>query len=576
MLSRLRSISVLPPMLAALMALGLYAVTLGGSFVFDDAPVVLSDPRVRGPGHWTDFLTQGYWQDSADPLWRPLVSYSYLAEYRLHGAIAWPYHLVNVLLHAGACALVALLAWRLAASRRAGLIAGLLFAAHPLHVDAVAYVVGRAELLCAIGVLGALALVIGTTMTRRRHAERALQEPFTCWRAAGVFGCFLVAIFSKEQGMLLAPLLLGWVWLRKMPPASWLAEGRQASAGEYRGPQGGPIRLDYAPREPWNKDSVPSSARNCPLLLCALLAGTLAVCIYYRDHIVPWDWDAQLLDWTVNPLVRSSGADRWLIPIAVIGRYATLLALPWRFSIDYGAVVFMPTINFRQPYFYTGILVLAVYFAGAVYLWRRRNGGGLFCLLGLGLTGAMVSNVVLIGTVFGERLMYLPSAFALILVAMFTARLPKKFLVPTLCIVLALLSLRTLTYARIWNDRLQFYQTSVRQQPRSVTLRLLLAQEWGDRASAAESCGNQIEAGADWEQCMAVLAGARELVPDYWKAWYNSAAYALEQGSYEEARRFMERAFKLSPERFPAGGLLLKIDETIRKEGRGTKGQDRK
>jgi len=84
---------------------------------------------------------------------------TYALQWLIHGdTIAWPYHAVNWILHACVAACVAELTRRLIANKGeiAAYIAGLLFAVHPVHVEAVANIIGRAELMCALGFLGAM------------------------------------------------------------------------------------------------------------------------------------------------------------------------------------------------------------------------------------------------------------------------------------------------------------------------------------------------------------------------------------------------------------------------------------
>src|SRR5438477_9569180 len=130
-----------PAIWSALLALILYAITLGGTYVYDDRYILLTDPRVGDTSQWGQFWTKDYFNGAADNLYRPLVSMSYALQAKLHGRgdnRAWAFHLVNWLLHAAACAAVAELARRLTSSSPAALVAGLLFAAHPIHVEAVA------------------------------------------------------------------------------------------------------------------------------------------------------------------------------------------------------------------------------------------------------------------------------------------------------------------------------------------------------------------------------------------------------------------------------------------------------
>ena len=192
---------VAPYLAVALLAAALYAVTLGGTFIYDDVAVILKDRRIADPHLWGHYWTDSY-NFGVDNLYRPLVSMTYAVQHYLHGDTAWPYHLVNVLLHAIASVLVSVFATKLArrfATSHAttiGVIAGVLFAAHPVHVEAVANIVGRAELMCAIGTLGALCLAL---------------DPLTPARVIAIAGLFLLALLSKEQGMLV-PLMVGVVF----------------------------------------------------------------------------------------------------------------------------------------------------------------------------------------------------------------------------------------------------------------------------------------------------------------------------------------------------------------------------
>src|SRR5947208_3339583 len=118
----------------------------------------------------------------------------------LHGDRPWAFHLVNLLLHAAVSAAVAELTRRMI-GQRAAYLAGLLFAAHPVHVEAVAGIVGRAEEMATIGILAALILFIGKPMTARR--------------ACGIVAWFLFAACSKEQGLLIPLMLLLWSFLHR-------------------------------------------------------------------------------------------------------------------------------------------------------------------------------------------------------------------------------------------------------------------------------------------------------------------------------------------------------------------------
>src|SRR5207302_4973112 len=124
-------------------------------------------------------------------------------------------------------------------------------------------------------------------------------------------------------------------------------------------------------------------------------------------------------------------------PFALLGRAAALIVLPLKLSPEYGLAVIGPHQRFSDPYLDLGLVTLLAGLVAAVRAWRSSARTVLFLLLCTALTYAMVANVKLIGVVFAERLLYLPSVFVLILAAMALARLKGR----TRTIVVALVLL---------------------------------------------------------------------------------------------------------------------------------------
>ena len=481
-----------PALLSVLLALALYAVTLRGTYVYDDIMIVVEDPRLHDVSRWVEYWTSDYAGGALDRLYRPLVSMSYAVQWRLHGDRPWAFHAVNWVLHALVSALVAELARRLSGVRVA-YAAGLLFAAHPIHVEAVANVVGRAELMCAAGVLGALVI--------------AARTPLTPGRAVGIVACFVVALLSKEQGMLLPLLLLMVAWVNRMRPTA----------------------PDAAPREPARSAE---AQRRLLLWLTFAVCVTLAGYIVFRESTIRFWWDRSKLDWVMNPMVRSRGADRWLLPVVLLGRYTALLVAPVRLSMDYGADVIGWVARRNDPYLWLGVSSLVVWVALFVGSLVRRAWVVAFCLLGTAITYGLVSNFLsLIGTIFGERLMYLPSAFFVVLLAIGAAHLPRRVAAVALALVLGLWSVRTVTYAQRWNDRMAFYEASVREQPGSAQLYLLLSAEL------------RVEGKLD--RAHEVTAEALRKWPDYWLVHNYAALVAVERGDYDAAEYHVGRSMAL-------------------------------
>lgn len=111
-------------------------------------------------------------------------------------APSWPFHALNVALHAAVTLLVFALALRLGAARPVALVAAALFAVHPVHVEPVDWIVGRAELLAALFGLGYVLLAV----------EDGERRPLS--RRVASFACFACACFSKESSFALPAVVV--------------------------------------------------------------------------------------------------------------------------------------------------------------------------------------------------------------------------------------------------------------------------------------------------------------------------------------------------------------------------------
>jgi hypothetical protein len=175
----------------ALVAALLYAAALGNGFAYDDVFIVERNARLHSLTALPEALGTPYWPEYGR-LYRPLTTLSFALEWAAGGGAPWLFHFVNLVWHAAVSALVARLALRWMPAVGA-LGAGLLFAVHPVHVEAVANVVGRSELACAAALLG-----IALLATR--------EAPSTPGRRLAVVALAAAALGSKETGVV-APLV---------------------------------------------------------------------------------------------------------------------------------------------------------------------------------------------------------------------------------------------------------------------------------------------------------------------------------------------------------------------------------
>jgi len=135
-----------------------YVNTLGNSFVWDDIFLIVNNPFLKDISNLPKVLSSGYWAStgSSDGLYRPLTMATYLLEYSLFRLDPFYYHLDNIILHLSCCLFVYLIGRKLTGNVTSAFVAGILFAAHPVHTEAVAWTSGRAELLASLFFLAAL------------------------------------------------------------------------------------------------------------------------------------------------------------------------------------------------------------------------------------------------------------------------------------------------------------------------------------------------------------------------------------------------------------------------------------
>ncbi len=507
-----------PAIVSAVVAILLYAITLGGTYIYDDVGIVRDDPRVRNVSQWHRLWTSDYFDGGADNLYRPLVSSSYAVEWFVHGDRPWMFHLVNVLLHAAACAAVAEFTRRglnaIPAKVRdlshpdesqpttAAYFAGTLFAAHPLHVEAVANIVGRAELMCTLAVFVGLAVL--------------LHHTFTNGRAIVVLTVGVLGLLCKEQGILQPLFWVGCVWFLVRPEKT---DGRPET----------------------------KARRSALSLLAVTTLWTWATYLLVREHFLKFEWNVAALDPTRQPMLLGLGRDRILMPAVLLGHYAQLFVWPARLSLDYGGDVIGSHARISDPHFFAGVLAATGWFGAVVFTLKRDARFVAFCLLSAAVTYGLVGNVVtLIGTNFAERLMYLPSAFVLCAVAVCVARVPGRSRSIGLCFVLGLMSLKTVSTAADWNNPLTLYQNSLRATPKSVAVHLLLAREYRARGNVPA---------AD-----ATLSAVCDLYPNYWRVWMFRSTAAMDDGDLRTAQQHLTHAIKLE-----ANLELLGVQDRLQK-----------
>ncbi|MBI4524820.1 MAG: tetratricopeptide repeat protein, partial [Deltaproteobacteria bacterium] len=310
-------------------------------------------------------------------LYRPLVVSTYAVNYALGGLNPFGYHLVNVILHLAVTWVLYVVAIEVGFSRVAALMGAAVFAVHPIHTEAVTGVVGRAEVLMSLGVLGGLWAAI--------HGRALLS-----------LVAFGVGLFSKEQAAVLPFLILLYDVCRRKR----LVEGRR---------RGDRLKFFEA-----------AIVRYGGYFL--VLGGYLVM-----RGIALQGFRLPPVGFIENPLAYAEGYSRVLTALKVAGKYLWLFIWPASLSADYSYNSIPIAGSILEP----GVFLALVGWGGllclAFYSFFRGERRAAFCVGFTAVTFLPVANLIVpIGTIMGERLFYLPSAGLCLLAGLTQDYLPRS------------------------------------------------------------------------------------------------------------------------------------------------------
>ncbi|HVH07444.1 MAG TPA: tetratricopeptide repeat protein [Myxococcota bacterium] len=402
-----------------LLVLASYAPSLDGDFVFDDRLLVVENEMVAEPP-WN--LTALFEPSVGGRInYRPLRTLSYRIDYQLAGGLEPAvFHASNLVYHAAVVLSLHALARALLAPLGA-LFAAALFAVHPLGSEAVAYVAGRRDLLCALFAI--LSLRAWWSFLDRRAAEPLARVTAPLLLALGLL---LASLAAKETALVL-PLLAGLL-------AVVHARGRRGSPA--------PAPVSYA-----------------MLFRAALAVGVVAILLYPDRFVLAWH---RLL---VGPLAPQPG-----FSLRVLGQYAWLAVWPGTLMADYRHGAFpLPTASLDGTALVAAAALAGVVVAGVALLLRGRTAGAglLWFLVAL----LPVAQIVPYSEVISEHNAYLPLAgLALAAGEAFDvlARRRRTLALVAGAIVLVALAGRSFVRSADWRDDVTLWSASIEAAPQSL------------------------------------------------------------------------------------------------------------
>jgi len=474
-----------------------------GSYQFvnyDDGKYILENPHVR-----TGFTGEGFlcaFTSTYASNWHPLTWLSHMLDAQLFGLNPGPHHLVNVLFHAFNTVLLFLLILRLTGAHWQSVFVAALFALHPLHVESVAWVAERKDVLSAF-------FWMLTLLLYARYAERPGRGRYLL-----TLGAFALGLMAKPMLVTLPLVLL----LMDYWPIGRLQFGQ---AVPLRSPAPAPAREARPWRFLWEKAPffALSAASSIVTLYAQNKGGAMssikAVPVTFRIVNALWAYVLYLVK-TVWPF-----------------NLAVLYPLPATLTIAQGlsAGVFLAGMSIlvirsakRHPYFLVG------------WLWYLVT---LVPVIGLVQVGSQS---------MADRYSYLPLIGIFIMLAwgMRTAAGNDRFRRAAATAVAIVLVLACA--ARTWSQ-LGYWRNS-------VTLFSHAAEIVPDNYIAHEALGLVLAKSGKFDEAVSHYSESLRIWPEYDRALIGMGNVLVRQGRMEEAADCANRALRLKPGSSEAHFLL--------------------
>jgi protein O-mannosyl-transferase len=478
-------------LLAAALGLALYWPSLSFEFLnWDDWVYVVFNPHLGAlDGAFVLWCFGAFYASN----WHPLTLLSFGLDHALWDGQPAGYHLTNALLHAASSALVVWLAWELLRRVRGptggslfgAAVVGLVFAAHPLHVESVAWISERKDVLYAL-------FWLASPIAWLRYAEpdATPRERRTAYAAA--LGSFVLSALSKPMAVTLPLVLL----LLDAYPLRRLAR------------RGDVVRVALVEKLPFYAVSAATAGLTYAAQQASGAIGKAALSL--SDRL----WVA----------VRALGfyLAKWALPTGLVPLY------PLEARID----------PLRGPYL--AALAAALALLGLALALRRRAPVVGASLAFYGVTLLPVLGLVELGyQSAADRYTYLPMLGPTFLVgaaasvAWDAGRRSRQIASGVAVVALGLLCWRTSDQLPVWRNSLSLWRRVVAAYPESSLAHYNLGQ-------AQAMAGEPDRAVAEWQRTLEIDAG-------YISALYELGAAAGRNGEYRKARRYLEAALAADP-----------------------------
>lgn len=477
-----------------ILALMLYANTLTHQFVLDDPLAIGLNKNVTAgfSGIW-DIITGGYRENNfGGQLYRPISLIMFAIEWQLSPNNPMIHHFFNVFWYALSICLVfkVFKNWLPDSGLLIPIVIAVIFAVHPIHTEVVANIKSRDEIMSLFFVLLAL-----------NTWHQFMKDNQFKWLVYSILS-YLLALLSKETAITMFPIfgmLAYWVY---------------------------------------NNNVQASVKKGLGFVIPVIILFMIRMALFQGQ-------DAPEISVMDNPIVAADGfGQRLATSLVILWRYFSLLFFPYPLSSDYSYTV-IPLASFSDLEVILSLVIHGLLLAYAVYMTKRRSFLSL-CIWAYFMAISLFSQIpVVIGTMFGERLVYLASFWwtggLVVALAKEFNNSPRigqsKSTIAFGVVVGSIFAIMTFLRNGAWSDNLTLFTTDVITYPNSVRLNNGAAETTLATADLPENASKKSEIYAKSEAyCQQILK-----VKPVPTAYLTLGNIRLKQGKYEEAIQYYDQ-----------------------------------
>lgn len=466
----------------------IFANSINNHFVFDDSEVIVTNNAITSLANIPIILGL----TTGKPYYRPLRTASYTLDYFFSGLDPTAYHIFNITYHAIASVLVYLIVLFLLGSHRAALIAGLIFAVHPVQTDSVTYLSGRRDVLCGLFYFLGFYYFL-------KFRENSKGKYLVI-----VFLSYVLAMASKEMAVTLVGIFFVYDFLTNIEQGPFFSR-------IFRGLKDTLVKHRYF---------------YPPLFLLGSAFVVYKVVVKSPSHAAGY-YGGSILN-NVATVAR------------VVVHYVKLLLFPLTLNADYSYNAFPASRSILEPAVLFSLAILFLLGGLIVYCMTEKKKWFAFSGLWFFVTLLPVMQIFPHHELLAEHYLYIPIfGFALLLAllfektfTLFTSRTSVVYIV--LVMLLFLLSVRTIIRNRDWKDDLTLWTKTVQTSP--------------DCVRARNNLGRALNNEGDFSAAIDQFRHAVQVKPDYAEAYCNMGVAYSVLGLAEQARSSFRKAIELNPE----------------------------